>query len=164
MNTARLQFSLSSFLWFVLAAAAFAAQLAFRFDSDWGRDWRTPATVVVAWVILGHFYVANDLRELFAAHCLAPASYITLVMILLPEVRSISDMAVTGCFFGNQVSFPIFLITIGVSICRYFWRREQEPDYESEFLLRRDSSFSPEPTATASADLTHSPPSPLAPG
>ena len=63
MNTARLQFSLSSFLWFVLAAAAFAAQLAFRFDSDWGRDWRTPATVIVAWVVLGHFYLAKDLRE-----------------------------------------------------------------------------------------------------
>lgn len=146
MNTARLQFSLSSFLWFVLAAAAFAAQLTFRFDSDWGRDWRTPATVVVAWVILGHFYLAKDLRELFAVHCMAPVSYITLVMILLPEVRSISDMAVTGCFFGNQVSFPVFLITIGVSICRYVWCRCHEWGGDSDFLFRRQgdsaSSFS----------------------
>jgi hypothetical protein len=61
-------------------------------------------------------------------------------MILLPEIRSISDMAVTGCFFGNQVSFPIFLITIAISICRYFWHRASEWGGESEFLLRGDGN------------------------
>jgi hypothetical protein len=137
MSSARLQFGLSSFLWFVLASAAYASQLAFRFDSDWGRDWRTPATVLVSWLVLAHFYLAKNLRELFAVHCLGPASYITLVMIFVPEERSILNMAVTGCFFGNQVSFPIFLITIVVQVFRHFRHQARERQLEAGLLLVR---------------------------
>jgi hypothetical protein len=130
MNAAKLQFGLSSLLWFVLAFAAYASQLAFRFDPDWGQDWRTPATVVMSWVILGSFYLAKDFRELFAVHCMAPSSYITLAMIFLPEERSFSNMVTTGCFFGNQVGFLIFLTTMAVWIYAYF--RHCNPECDSQ--------------------------------
>ncbi len=129
-------------MWFVLAFAAFASQLAFRFDADWGRDWRTPATVMMAWVILGNFYLAKDLRELFAVHCLGPASYFTLAMILLPEERSFSNLLDTGCFFGNQVSFPIFLAIIFFHVFTNFRQYLKRRRMETELLLlgRRDEA------------------------
>jgi hypothetical protein len=122
-------------MWFVLAFAAYASQLAFRFDPDWGRDWRTPATVMMSWVILGSFYLAKGFRELFAVHCLGPASYFTLAMILLPEERSFSNLLNTGCFFGNQVSFPIFLTIIFFHVFTNFRQFLKRRRMETELLL-----------------------------
>lgn len=135
MSNARFQFGLSSLLWFVLASAAYSSQLAFRFDSEWGQDWRTPATVAIAWGVLGSFYLARNLRELFATHCLGLVAYITLVMIFVPEERSIPNMITTGCFFGNQLSFPIYLIVVIVQIYTGLREYFRERQHKAELLL-----------------------------
>jgi hypothetical protein len=137
MSTAKLQFNLSSLLWFVLAAAAFASQLAFSFDPDWGKDWQTPATVLIAWAILANFYLAKDLRELFAVHCLGPASLVTAAAIFLPEERSFLHLLTNGCFFGNQVSFPIFLAVLVFHLYAFLRDslKERREKKKSELLL-----------------------------
>ena len=135
MSSTKLQYNLSSLLWFVLAFAAYASQLAFRFDPDWGADWRTPVTVVVSFVILGTFYLAKDLRELFAVHCMGPASYITLAMIFLPEERSFLKKLTDGCLFGNQLAFAIFIAIIVGHVLIYVRQRIRERRKEAELLL-----------------------------
>ena len=135
MSAAKLQYNLSSLLWFVLAFAAYASQLAFRFDADWGKDWRTPATVVMSFVILGTFYLAKDLRELFAVHCLGPASYVTLAMIFLPEERSFLKKVTDGCFFGNQLAFAVFVAIVFGHVLIYVRQRIRERRKEAELLF-----------------------------
>jgi hypothetical protein len=122
-HTKSQQYDLRSLLWFVLAFAAYGSELSFCFNAEWGQDWRTPATILSTWGILAWFYLGKDLRSLFAVHCLGPGSYVPLVLIFLPEEKSLFVTIYTGCFLGNQLSFPLLVITIIVCFFTFLWKR-----------------------------------------
>jgi hypothetical protein len=122
MTTTKPQFGLSDLLWFAIPFGAYASEMAYYFDRSWNQDWRTPATILVTWIILAVFYLGNDLRALFAVHCLGLGSYFSLSMILLPEQSSFFAKFYTGCLLGNQISFPIFLLVLLVRLFNFFRR------------------------------------------
>jgi hypothetical protein len=126
--TGKPQFSLQSLLWFVLAFGVYASEMAFLFDKDWNKDWRTPATILLTWVILGVYYLGNGFRSLFVTHCLGPGSFVPLTMIFLPEETSFFATFCNGCLLGNQISFPIFVLALIVRLFEFIRQYIHEYD------------------------------------
>ena len=125
-----LQFSLWGLMWFMLAASVYFSQIPLFPMPLWDWDFNayTVVTVLVAWFVLGAFYLRCRLKGAVVVHCFAlglvllfllmpvflvgPIGILSHLDEILSELDEIGEVLIRSLYAGNVCSFPAAVLML----------------------------------------------------